>query len=232
MKGLVPGHRRTAHQSVVETLRRAILSGVLPGGSHLVQADIAEQLQVSTTPVREALRDLAAENLIRLDAHRGAVVHECSVAEMEEIYSLRRILEPEAIRRALDRITDAELKKAEEVLLKMESETDFGTWVELNREFHARLEDAAGSPRLAGILKSLRDVSALYVGLSMQGEARDLRSANAEHREILEACRARDRERAVAVVLQHLEVTRSAIREEDIIRATQNRSLADGRRSG
>lgn len=224
MKRLVPGYRRTAHQSVVDTLRRAILSGVLPGGSHLVQADIAEQLQVSTTPVREALRDLAAEGLVRLDAHRGAVVHECSVAEMEEIYGLRRILEPEAIRRALERITDTELDRAEKILVEMEAETDFGTWADLNRDFHALIEDAAGAPRLASILKSLRDVAAIYVGLSMQAEARDFRSANAEHRAILEACRARDSERAVAVVIQHLEVTRDAIREEDIARAAGGRS--------
>jgi DNA-binding GntR family transcriptional regulator len=216
VKRLVPGHRRTAHQSVVDTLRRAILSGVLPGGSHLVQADIAEQLQVSTTPVREALRDLAAEGLIRLDAHRGAVVHECSVGEMEEIYGLRRILEPEAIRRALERVTDAELDRAEGILKDMESEDDFGTWVDLNREFHALIEDASGSPRLAAILKSLRDISALYVGLSIQTDARDFQSANAEHRAILEACRARDQQRAVEVVLRHLEVTRHAIREENV----------------
>lgn len=224
VKGLIPDPRRTAHQSVLDTLRRAILSGDLPGGSHLVQAEIAEQLQVSTTPVREALRDLAAEGLIRLDAHRGAVVHECSVAEMEEVYELRRILEPVAIRRSLERITDAELDRAEEILEEMESQSDFGSWVHLNREFHAMIEDAADSPRLAAILKSLRNVSALYVGLSMQGETRDFSSANHEHREILEACRARDVERAVAVVLQHLEITRHAIREEDLERL----ALGDG----
>lgn len=221
MKRLVPGYRRTAHQSVVETLRRAILSGDLPGGSHLVQADIAEQLQVSTTPVREALRDLAAEGLVRLDAHRGAIVHECSVAELEEVYLLRRILEPEAIRRSLGLITDAELDRAEAILVEMEAEQDFGVWADRNREFHALIEDAARSPRLAAILKSLRDVAAIYVGLSMQMAERGFPRANHEHRAILDACRARDADRAVAVVLEHLDATRNAISEDDIARVTR-----------
>ena len=82
--------RQTAHEYVREVLRRAILSGDIPVGSRLVQAELATTLEVSTTPVREALRDLASEGLIQFDPHRGAVVSELSGEELQEIYEIRR----------------------------------------------------------------------------------------------------------------------------------------------
>ncbi len=81
------GGRRTAHEFVKDSLRRAILRGDLSGGSRLIQADLATMLNVSTTPVREALRDLATEGFITLDRHRGGVVRELNWSEMEEIRS-------------------------------------------------------------------------------------------------------------------------------------------------
>ena len=73
--------RQTAHEFVRSVLRRAILSGELAGGTRLVQAELAAVLEVSTTPVREALRELASEGLVRFDPHRGAVVQELSGEE-------------------------------------------------------------------------------------------------------------------------------------------------------
>jgi len=81
------GHR-TAHEFVKESLRRAILRGDLSGGERLIQADLATMLNVSTTPVREALRDLATEGLITLDRHRGGVVREPDWAEIGDADAL------------------------------------------------------------------------------------------------------------------------------------------------
>src|SRR5690242_7828107 len=89
----ISGGRRTAHEFVRESLRRAILRGDLTGGERLIQADIAATLEVSTTPVREALRDLAAEGLISLDRHRGGVVRGLNWEDMEEIRKIRHQLE-------------------------------------------------------------------------------------------------------------------------------------------
>jgi DNA-binding GntR family transcriptional regulator len=212
--GGLPGfseERRTAHQSVRDTLRRGILSGVLSGGTRLVQADIAAQLKVSTTPVREALRDLAAEGLIQFDPHRGAIVHELNLNELIEVYEIRKVLESLAIRKATQRITAEQLAAAAALQDKMDSEHDSGAWVEYNWQFHSLLERAANSPRLASMVKTVQDAAAIYVGHSLKVEPQRMASGNREHREILEAMRRRDADRAVALLVQHLEATLGAV---------------------
>jgi DNA-binding GntR family transcriptional regulator len=86
------GDRRTAQAYVRDSIRSAIFAGQIEAGDRLVQADIAQQLDVSTTPVREALRELATEGLLRLDAHHGAVVRDLDPVELQEIHELRRLL--------------------------------------------------------------------------------------------------------------------------------------------
>jgi DNA-binding GntR family transcriptional regulator len=209
------GMRRTAHELVRDTLRRAILRGTLAGGQRLVQAEIADQLDVSTTPVREALRDLASEGLIRLDAHRGAIVRELDLTEVREIYDLRKLLEPEALRRAAQHITDEELDAAEALQVQMDVETDAGAWADLNREFHATLVKAARSPRLIMILQNLRDSAAPYVGLSLQASDEQRAHANEQHRAMLAALRARDAEAGAQIAVDHLESTVQILAEQD-----------------
>lgn len=209
----VDSQRRTAHELVRDTLRRAILRGSLTGGTRLVQADIAAQLNVSTTPVREALRDLATEGLIRLDAHRGAIVYEPDLDELREIYDLRKILEPEAVRRAMPWITDMDLKRAAALQKRMDRERDPGVWVDLNREFHTVLADAARSPRLSSILKNLRDAAAVYVALSLKARSRQLMSGNRDHHALLDAFAQRDPDAAAKIMVEHLDATMRAIEE-------------------
>ncbi len=203
--------RRTAHEFVRDTLRGQILNGTLDGGARLVQADIAARLQVSTTPVREALRDLATEGLIRLDAHRGATVVALNLEDLREVYELRKTLEPVAMRWAAARITDEELERAAALQQRMDVEREAATWVTLNSEFHAVLGDAARSPRMSGMLKRLRDSSSPYVGLSFTFRPQQLEDGNADHHQLLDALRRRDGEAAAAGIVAHLEATLSAI---------------------
>lgn len=209
--GIVAGQRRTAHQLVRETLRQAILSGQIPGGARLVQADLAQQLRVSTTPVREALRDLAAEGLIQLDAHRGAVVHTLSHAEVEEIYRLRQLLEPEVMARAVAHITPEQLDEAESIQRAADTETDPTVWVELNRRFHGIFNDAACSHRLASIIENLQDSASVYVVASLIAGSRTTSEANAQHWQIVEAVRAGDVKQAQQVMLAHIHKTLESV---------------------
>jgi DNA-binding GntR family transcriptional regulator len=204
--------RLTAHEFVKDSLRRAILRGDLSGGSRLIQADLAAMLNVSTTPVREALRDLATEGLITLDRHRGGVVRELNWREMEEIRLIRQQLEPLAVRLVCERITDEELDEAERLAKRMAKERDLGDWVELNTQFHLVFHRSTGVGRLASILKGFEESSAVYVAQAQRWHPEIRRRANDEHRALIEAFRARDEERAAAVMRGHaampIEMTR------------------------
>ena len=225
--GLRPALRaRTAHQYVHDTLREAILSGEIPAGSRLVQADIATQLEVSTTPVREALRDLATEGLVRFDPHRGAIVRELDWEEVREIYQLRQLLEPLAIRLAIARMSDEELQAANELALQMESESSPGRWVELNRAFHGLFADSARSPRLQSILAGLRDGAAVYVALSLRYQPSGIPRANVDHRALLDAFQQRDADQAASIELRHLASTMAAIEtwHRDVLGRSEQRT--------
>ncbi len=206
------GGRRTAHEFVKDSLRRAILRGDLSGGSRLIQADLAAMLNVSTTPVREALRDLATEGLITLDRHRGGVVRELNWQEMEEIRLIRHQLEPLAVRLVVEHITDADLEEAERLRERMAKERDLGNWVELNTQFHLVFHDSTGVHRLAGILKGFEEASAVYVAQAQRWHPEIRRRADDEHQALIDAFRARDGERAAAVMQGHaampIEMTR------------------------
>lgn len=203
--------RRTAHQLVLDTLRRAILTGTIPSGTRLVQADIADQLQVSTTPVREALRDLATEGLIKLDAHRGAEVKSLSGDEIAEIYRLRRLLEPDAMRMAVELITDDEIAAAGAVQDEADAEQDTAAWVDLNHRFHTIFLKASRSQRLASILQALHDAAGMYIAATLVHDGDRLSEANCEHRDLLGAVRARDADAAVDIQMAHVRRTMESI---------------------
>jgi len=200
--GLVGG-RRTAHEFVRESLRRAILRGDLTGGSRLIQGDLAATLNVSTTPVREALRDLATEGLITLDQHRGGTVRELDWDDMEEIGLVRQQLDPLAVRLFCERITDEQLREAERLWRQMAKQKDLGSWVELNMRFHFIFHEATGVSRLIGILKGLEQASGLYVAQAQRWHPEIRRRANAQHQALIEACRERAVERAIDVMKGH-----------------------------
>jgi DNA-binding GntR family transcriptional regulator len=206
------GGRRTAHEFVKDSLRRAILRGDLSGGARLIQADLASMLNVSTTPVREALRDLATEGLITLDRHRGGVVRELDWREMEEIRMIRQQLEPLAVGLVVERITDEELADADRLRQRMSKERDLGNWVELNTQFHLVFHDSTGVSRLASILKGFEEASQVYVAQAQRWHPEIRRRADDEHQALIEAVRARDTDRAAAVMRGHaampIEMTR------------------------
>lgn len=219
LPGLVaPREARTVHEFVRRTLRAAVMDGTLPGGARLVQADLAQQLGVSTTPVREALRDLATEGLVVLDPHRGALVRALDIDEVRELYDLRMTLEPMMVRRVIGTITADRLDHAAALQRRMEDPCDASTWAELNRDFHAVLSERDDSTRLARILAGLRDSAAPYVALTLVSRPEQVPEANAEHAEMLDLYRVGDVERAVELTLTHLRSTVRAIEEAHALR--------------
>jgi DNA-binding GntR family transcriptional regulator len=201
---------QTAQEAIVQELRTRILAGELAPGTPLRQGEIAEMLGVSTTPVREGLRQLAVEGLVDGDPHRGMAVHTPTAPELDEVY---RIIEP-LVRMAMEaaavHITPAQVRAAEALIAEMESDVDTPTWVGMNLQFHALLLDAAGMPVLASTLKRLRNLSSLYVAASLTRTTALVQRARGEHRELLEALAGGDAERAGRIAVEHLAATRAA----------------------
>lgn len=204
-----PGPQRAmpARNRVKLVLHRGIVTGTIPGGTRLVQSSIAQELAVSTRPVRDALRELAAEGFVRLDDRGGAVVHELGRGELEDIYEIRMMLEPVATARAAKLASSTSLLRASELLAAMQSETDCTQWAQSNSSFHHVIDEAGSSPRLAAILENLRQLSARYITHSLLTVPDRARQANAEHAEILRAVIARDPEAAADAVIRHLDGT-------------------------
>lgn len=201
-----PLSRRTAHEFVREMLRRLILNGSLAGGTRLFQVDVAERLQVSTTPVREAFRDLATDGLIDLDAHRGATVRRIDAEELREIYDIRLLLEPEVVRRLTPDISRERLDQITGLIAAMDDERDATRWALLNHSFHEDIVEAASSKRLRAMIRSLQDSAAAYVIRALKGHI-DMQVHNEQHRRIVAALQDGDGDRAAAEVALHLRDT-------------------------
>lgn len=204
VSGTGHGGRRTSHEYAREAIRRAILRGDLIGGSRLVQTEIAAQLNLSTTPVREAIRDLVTQGLITHDPHRGGVVRELNWDELQDIVVIRQSLDRAAAEMSVPRITDLHLDQAKLLCDRLDQESDLGTWVELNEQFHFVFHDATGSWRLTGILKSLEEAAGVYVAQAQRLHPALRRQAQDQHRELIDAYRRRDIEAITKIMRDHV----------------------------
>jgi DNA-binding GntR family transcriptional regulator len=202
-----PSRRLTAYQYAVQTLRADILQGRMTAGERLRQDDLAKRLEMSTTPVREALRTLISEGLVFFDAHRGAVVRGLTLDDVQEIYRLRKVLEPMMVEEAIRGITPEDIARAEAFHAEMLQTQDVTRWTELNLEFHAALWASQEHSRLAHLVKTLRDSAAPYISLSLYMSPEHIAQSNAEHAEILSQYRQRDAETAKRQTIHHLDDT-------------------------
>jgi len=200
-------NRRTAQAMVAGRLRVEILSGLIPPGTRLLQAKIAERMKTSTTPVREAMGELSAEGLVDLDPHRGVIVHEPTESELHEVYEMRSLLDPVLMAKTVANITDAEIERATAFCSRMEEEAEPGAWVVLNSRFHAHMDGSARSPLLSGTVRNLRNRSSIYIAASLLESPDRMARANTEHLAMVEACRRRDVDAGVEPTRKHIEAT-------------------------
>jgi DNA-binding GntR family transcriptional regulator len=198
--------RRTTADTVAQMLRNEIQTGQLPPGTRLRQNEVAQRFGISTTPVREALAWLQAEGLVRIDPHRGAIVFHPTVADVRESYEIRKTLEALAIEKATPQLTHELVAELQELLDEMKKEKDEVRWVDMNNQFHMRLYQASGMPRLCGMIANLRDSSSTYIHMFA---AHDLPAhrADIDHQDILDACAAGDVRRARKAITLHIDHT-------------------------
>lgn len=191
--------RRTTQELVFEFLRDAILSGRLRGGSHLVQDKIASELNVSRVPVREALLQLESEGLVHMEAHRGASVVWLTPEEIAEVFEIRAILVTAAIRKVIPLLTDEQIERLEQIAARLEQrETGPASRARLNHEFNTILFEPLNRPRLQALMDKLKREVDRYL-MYIPDRPRIGR------RELVEACRARDADRAAELIHRHLE---------------------------
>lgn len=195
---------KTAQAMVAEGLRDAILRGVLRGGQPIRQDEVASRFGVSRIPVREALRQLEGEGLVAFRPHRGAAVSELSPEVVQELADIRIALESLALRLAIPKMTESDLRRAEEILEDAEREPDLvAQWGEFNWRFHSALYAPAERPHLQGMIETLHAnferylrVYVLVLGYEKQGQE--------EHRGLLELCKRGDVGGAVELLERHI----------------------------
>ncbi len=197
--------RHTAQSFVFNKLREEILSGRLPPGTRLRQADLGARLRVSTSPVREAFRQLATIGLVEIQPHRGAVVIEPLAPDLSQMYQVRALLEPMCTAWAAQRIGDEDIEALTATLDDAKGVSNVPEITRLNRRFHAHIAEVSGNAYLAQVVLNLLDLSTPYIGMIFRTNVEALASKQAkEHSEIVQALRDRDPERAYSASLHHL----------------------------
>lgn len=202
----VPAMRRVA-----DALRLQIVTARLAPGTHLNQADLAADHGVSRIPVRDALQALSAEGLVDLGPS-GATVSAMSVADLEELYELRGLVEPRTTALAVHALGRMDLRTMRDCHEIMTGTTDRRTWLDANTRFHRTIYARSGRPRWIALIESLRSQTDRYLHLHLAaiGQADRLHE---EHRLILEAAEARDAERLEDLTRRHLQSSHDFILE-------------------
>ncbi|MEU8247800.1 GntR family transcriptional regulator [Nonomuraea sp. NPDC048916] len=203
----VEGRRRppTAQQFVLGELRRAITTGRLRPGDPIRQEALAEEFAVSRVPLREALKTLEGEGLVTYQAHRGYFVEQLSLDDLREVYVIRDLLEGEAVRRAVQRLTDAGLDVLAQAQADVEAAAaaaDVLAMAEANRRFHMTIFEWSGLPRLVRLIRTLWDSTDAYRSMYYSDELNRERVID-EHRVTLDLLRRRDTEAVVALLAAH-----------------------------
>lgn len=212
---------RSAAERVTRSLRELMLTGVIQPGTRLSQSRIAAEHGVSRIPVRDALQVLASEGLVDLGTST-AVVHNLSVAELQELYELREAVEPVLTRIAVPNVGRAEVAQMSTLLRAMESASSAADWLAANASFHALIYSRADRPRMIALTEQLRRLTDRYMHLhlSVIGDIGHLRS---EHRDILDAVRRSDAAGVAELTRTHL-----ATSHEFILRYLLRQGLPSG----
>lgn len=202
-------------EGVYQTLLEAICRGRIPRGAVLSAVSLSTQLQVSRTPVVEAIRRLTADGLLSAETGRKARVVKFTSEEIVDIYEMRRLLEGSAAERAATRISSESLKELLGVAKSL-AEQPSVDWTERAHDFDRKLHEAiaksSGSPRLVQDIARYR---LLVRGLcQMSGSEQNLKAALREHQQILRALRRRDPARARVAMVKHIEQRLAAVLSE------------------
>ncbi len=198
--------QKILYQEVADQLRSMIRSGELKAGEWIDEVRLTDELGISRTPLREALKVLVAEGLLRLEPRRGCFVNELSARDLDDIFPLMAMLEGRCAYEAARKVSDADLERLEPLhddLRRFAELGDIDLYYEANARIHEAIQDLADNRWLSDLIDNLRQVISLSRHRSLAHPGR-IRESCAEHLAIFAALKARDAEGAEAVTRKHL----------------------------
>jgi len=200
--------KKILHEEIAATLREMIMSGELKEGDKIKEDELCDIMGISKTPLREALRVLSAEGLIRLVPNRGAYVSTPTFEEITEMFDVMSVLEGVCARATAVNMTDSDFLSLEKLHKKLEKNfkrRNQKEYIRYNNAYHLFLQELAGNRTLNQILNGLRQKILLYRFQSLNLPERFEQSI-VEHRDLLEAFRRRDPEKAEELMRYHLKM--------------------------
>ena len=215
MADIIPIRSTVLHEQVARKLRTLLVEGRIAAGAKLNERELSERLQVSRTPLREAIRQLAAEGLVELKPHRGAVAIALDEAEVQHSFELMAALEGLSGELAAQRITDAELQAIRALhfeMLAAFTRRDLSAYYRLNAQIHAAINAAAKNPVLTRIYAQ---TNARLQALRFRSnfDERKWKRAVREHSQMIDALAARDAAGLRQLLITHLNHKRDVVLE-------------------
>ena len=215
MAEIIEISRLALHDQVAARLRTMLVEGQIAPGAKLNERELCEQLRVSRTPLREAIKLLAAEGLVDLLPNRGAVAVKLTEADVLNTFEVLAMLEGMSGELAAQRISDGELAEVRALHYEMMAcfaRRDLSGYYRINARIHAAINDAAKNPVLTS---TYRSINARVQSLRFRTNQNDAKwkSAVAEHERMLEALKARDAAALRKVLVEHLLRKRDTVLE-------------------
>ncbi|CZQ99933.1 transcription regulator hth gntr [Trichococcus palustris] len=204
------------NQIVFEGLRLAIIKGIIPVGERINEKEYALRMNISRTPIREALRRIEDEGLVEYIPNYGTVVKKVTVADAKEIYDIREALEIMATTNAMNIMATEEFDELEALLAKTEkanNEDDIDLVIQCFSEFNSLIYHFSRMPRLESIVKKLKDYVARFRDISLADYPRR-EEALLEHYYILNSMKKKDYEQVALTVREHLRRSERFVVEE------------------
>lgn len=214
MAHLEPISSPTLTEQTLERLRDRILSGAFASGERLVETRLASELHVSRGPIREALKQLAAEGLVREEPRRGTFVTAPTLEDARDLYDLRVAIEARAARLVIERNDPAAIQALREALVGLHEAaraSDLKQLVRSDYGFHETLCRVSGNRRLLDVYVRNASVLRLLVHLEEGQYYMSFEAVEQEHRELLASIEAGDASRTEALVVGHLEGARDRL---------------------
>lgn len=200
---------------VLEALKEAIVNGKLKPGERLMEQQVAEELGVSRTPVREAIRKLEIEGFVIIIPRKGAYVSDISLKDIVQVFEVRAAMEALAAGLAAQRIADEQLEKLERKLVEVKNavdSSDLDNIIQFDTDFHEIIYEASRNDRLVQILNNLREQIQRYRTASLASPGR-LKDTLKEHQELVEAISTRNVALAQKLAKEHIENAENTIIE-------------------